>query len=82
MRSDTGVALARRLFLHVKDGGTVTTMDMSRLVVEMERVQSERDLAQSERDRLAAEYAKAQRDILVWMERAGQLNMPPKEGER
>ena len=41
--SDDGVALARRLFMHVKDGGTVTAMDLSRLVSEMEKIQHECD---------------------------------------
>lgn len=70
----SGTALARRLYLHVKEGGSVTEIDMSRLVMEMERIQHERDLAQSERDRLAVDYAKAQRDIVIWIEKAGGKN--------
>ena len=46
--SDDGVALARRLFMHVKDGGTVTAMDLSRLVSEMEKIQHERDMWRDE----------------------------------
>lgn len=97
--ADGGVALARRLFIHVKEGGSVTAMDLSRLVSEMEKIQHECDMwraenakkqaaceqmgirilglesdlsvACSERDRLAADYAKAQRDIVVWIEKAG-----------
>lgn len=67
---DEGIALARRLFLHVKDGGSITAMDLSRLVMEMEKLQSARDIACSERDRLAADYAKAQLDIVKWIEKA------------
>lgn len=70
----SGTALARRLYLHVKEGGSVTEMDMSRLVMEMERIQHERDLAQSERDRLAADLATAQKAILPWIEQVGWLN--------
>lgn len=70
-QNETGVALARRLFMHVKDGGTVTAMDLSRLVSEMEKIQHERNMAWAERDRLAADYARAQRDIVVWIEKAG-----------
>lgn len=69
--SDGGVALARRLFIHVKEGGSVTAMDLSRLVSEMEKIQHERNMAWAERDRLAADYAKAQRDMVVWIEKAG-----------
>ena len=72
--ADDGVALARRLFLHVKDGGTVTAMDLSRLVSEMEKIQHERGMAWAERDRLATEYAKAQRDIVSWIEKAGRAS--------
>ena len=100
--ADDGVALARRLFMHVKDGGTVTAMDLSRLVSEMEKIQAECDMwraenvkkqtaceqmgirisglqsdlgvACSERDRLAADYAKAQRDIVSWIEKAGKAS--------
>ena len=68
--ADDGVALARRLFMHVKDGGTVTAMDLSRLVSEMEKIQHERGMAWAERDRLAGEYAKAQQDIVAWIEKA------------
>lgn len=78
---DSGVALARRLYLHAKEGGSVTAMDLSWLVAEMEKIQHERDMAQSERDRLAAEYAQAQRDIVVWIERAGRFNAQTKGGE-
>lgn len=70
----SGTALARRLYLHVKSGGVVTEMDMSRLVMEMERIQHECDLAQSERDRIAAEHSKAQLAILPWIEQVGHLN--------
>ena len=70
----SGTALARRLYLHVREGGSVTEMDMSRLVIEMERIQHERNFAQSERDRLAVEHAKAQRAILPWIEQVGWLN--------
>lgn len=69
--ADDGVALARRLFIHVKEGGSVTAMDLSRLVSEMEKIQHERSMAWAERDRLAADYAKAQRDMVVWIEKAG-----------
>lgn len=69
--AEEGTALARRLFLHAKDGGSITVMDLSRLVMEMEKLKHERDIACSERDRLAADYAKAQRDIVVWIEKAG-----------
>lgn len=71
--TDHGIALARRLYLHVEGGGSVTAGDMSRLVSEMERIQHARDMAQSERDRLAAEYAQAQRDIVKWIEKAQEL---------
>lgn len=69
--ADDGVALARRLFIHVKEGGSVTAMDLSRLVSEMEKIQHERNMAWADRDRLAADYAKAQRDMVVWIEKAG-----------
>ena len=46
--ADDGVALARRLFMHVKDGGTATAMDLSRLVSEMEKIQHERDMWRDE----------------------------------
>lgn len=68
--SDAGVALARRLFMHVKDGGAITAMDLSRLVQEMESLQTQRNIACAERDRLAADYAKAQLDIVKWIEKA------------
>ena len=38
--SDEAVAQARRLYMHVKDGGSVTVMDMSRIVNSMEKMQS------------------------------------------
>lgn len=71
---DSGVALARRLYLHAKDGGSVTAMDLSWLVAEMEKVQRDLDLARSERDRLATEHSKAQLAILPWIEQVGHLN--------
>ena len=40
----SGTALARRLYLHVKEGGSITEMDMSRLVLEMEKIQRECDM--------------------------------------
>lgn len=72
--TDGGIALARRLFLHAKDGGSITAMDLSRLVQEMEKLQTQRDIACAERDRLAADYAKAQLAVLPWIEQAGWLN--------
>jgi len=68
--SDDGVALARRLFMHVKDGGTVTAMDLSRLVSEMEKIQHERGMAWAERDRLAADLSEANNAILTWIEKS------------
>jgi hypothetical protein len=41
--SDEVLAQARRLHMHVMNGGGVTAMDMSRLVQGMERMQAERD---------------------------------------
>jgi hypothetical protein len=38
--SDEAVAQARRLHMHVKDGGSVTVIDMSRIVNSMEKMQS------------------------------------------
>lgn len=69
--SDAGVALARRLFMHVKDGGTITAMDLSHLVQQMESLQTQRDVAQAERLRLAEELSQAHRDIVTWIERCG-----------
>lgn len=46
--ADDGVALARRLFIHVKEGGSITAMDLSRLVSEMEKIQNERDMWRAE----------------------------------
>ena len=40
---DEVLAQARRLHMHVMNGGNVTAMDMSRLVQGMERQQAERD---------------------------------------
>lgn len=40
---DEVLAQARRLHMHVMNGGNVTAMDMSRLVQGMERMQAERD---------------------------------------
>jgi hypothetical protein len=57
--SDEVLAQARRLHMHVMNGGNVTAIDMSRLVQGMERLQAERvhiiDLAH-----LAIEYARKQ----------------------
>lgn len=72
--NDTGIALARRLYLHVKDGGSVTVMDLSRLVQEMESLQTQRDVAQAERLRLADELAKTEKAILPWIDDVGWLN--------
>lgn len=72
--SEEGVALARRLFMHVKDGGTVTAMDLSRLVSEMEKIQHERGMAWAERDRLAADLSEAHKAILPWIDDVGWLN--------
>lgn len=69
--SENGVALARRLYLHAKDGGAVTVMDLSRLVNEMEKILHERDVALAQCDRLAADLSKAHLDILPWIEKAG-----------
>ena len=69
--TDGGIALARRLFLHAKDGGAITAMDLSRLVQEMEALQTQRDVAQAERLRLAEELSQAHRDIVTWIERCG-----------
>lgn len=69
--TDEGVALARRLFLHAKDGGSITAMDLSRLVQKMEALQTQRDVAQAERLRLAEELSQAHRDIVIWIERCG-----------
>jgi alkylhydroperoxidase family enzyme len=72
--SDEGVALARRLFLHVKDGGSVSAMEMSRLVMAMESLQTQRDTAHGERMRLADELAEAEKAILPWIDDVGWLN--------
>lgn len=72
--SDEGIALARRLFLHVKDGGSITAMDLSRLVQGMESLQTQRDVAQAERLRLADELARTEKAILPWIEQVGWLN--------
>ena len=71
--SDEGVALARRLFLHVKDGGSVTVMDMSRLVMAVESIQTQRDMAQGERMRLAGELSSASSSLAAWVEKASVL---------
>ena len=71
---DEGIALARRLFLHVKDGGSITAMDLSRLVMEMESLQTQRDVAQAERLRLADELARTEKAILPWIDDVGWLN--------
>jgi hypothetical protein len=41
--SDSAVAQARRLYMHSKNDGRITAMDMSRLVASMELLQSERN---------------------------------------
>ena len=46
--ADNDIALARRLFLHVKDGGSVTAMDLSRLVAALEKLQRELDMWREE----------------------------------
>lgn len=69
--SENGAALARRLYLRVKDGGAVTAMDLLRVVAEIEKLERQGDLAQSERSRLAADLSKAQLDIVPWIEKAG-----------
>ena len=71
---DEGIALARRLFLHAKDGGSITAMDLSRLVMEMESIQTQRDVAQAERLRLADELARTEKAILTWIDDVGWLN--------
>ena len=71
--SDEGIAFARRLFLHVKDGGSITAMDLSRLVQEMEALQTQRDVAQAERLRLADELARTEKAILPWFVQVGHL---------
>ncbi len=40
---DTAVAQARRLYVHSKNDGRITAMDMSRLITSMELLQSERN---------------------------------------
>ena len=40
--SDEAIAQARRLHHHVMNGGSVTALDMSRVVASMELLQSER----------------------------------------
>lgn len=72
--ADEEIALARRLYLHVKDGGSVTAMDLSRLVAGMEALKSQRDVAQAERLRLAGELAKTEKAILPWIDDVGWLN--------
>jgi len=72
--SEEAIAQARRLYLHVKEGGSVTAIDMSRIVKSMEDMQAERDRLRQERDRLAADLAQAHRDILPWIEQVGHLN--------
>lgn len=69
--TEGGVALARRLYLHAKDGGAVTAMDLSRIVIEMEKLLHERDVALAQCDRLAADLSKAQLDIVPWIKKAG-----------
>lgn len=68
--SDATLALARRLYLHALSGGRVGSQDLGRIIVGLERLRQDCELAQSERDRLAGELARAQRDIVAWMERA------------
>jgi len=65
--SDEAVAQARRLHHHVMNGGSVTALDMSRLVQAMEQMQAERnDLAHeqiaSTEWQTRYQRAKAQRD--------------------
>lgn len=74
--ADSDIAVARRLFLHVKDGGSVTAMDMSRLVAAMERLERQRDVAQAERHRLASELSEAHLTIVKLMESAAAANYP------
>ena len=71
--ADDGVALARRLFMHVKDGGSVSVMEMSRLVMAMESIQTQRDMAQGERMRLAGELSSASSSLTAWMKKASML---------
>ena len=65
--SDEAIAQARRLHHHVMNGGSVTALDMSRLVQAMEQMQAERnDLAHeqiaSTEWQTRYQRAKAQRD--------------------
>lgn len=82
MVTEGGVALARRLYLHAKEGGAVTAMDLSRMVIEMEKLLHERDVALAQCDRLAADLSKAHLDIVPWIEKAGAASRDAAEGAR
>lgn len=45
--SDEAIAQARRLYMHVKNSGRITAMDMARLVAAMEQMLAERDRFQA-----------------------------------